>query len=1128
MNKRFKKYILGLTLALPVIWINTIAQDSGGAGQVLSGVIDLVSGLANQGIDANHQANMQYAQALMQQKMMRQMGPSAAQPSTISIFPNCPIPAEPDIPSGLCENLSDPNAMLMAQNVKQMASQYESFYNKYSSRTPTGGPQVGLQCIELSIKNLAQDLQNKSNNIQNLIDQIKKSQQYAAEEALAIKKSMENLYNEINGGGDDIDETGKDFTSYFPGCRGIIPSDALTNPKGGLRGIKSSMDNNGMRPAAQNFISNRFIFAKEIDDLGERIKNDMNDVGVDTFFAGGATQSKWFRGGLTQFGGIEQVMAERKKATDIRRARITKELEKIGYTPPPFDQNFKSQFGEFAKGATVFFKKNYINNCALGGDDKVKRLGLTMEEMLPNVQHKLFGKSGFAVETYRGRLKAILANSDFIDEKIQKIKKLDEEFGKGEFEIFYKDTTGGSTKQTISDYFTSTLQACDKQYESGGPLTKGEPGGSSYKQKVENAQRAINELNVMESTFISDTVAAIKDKLLNCSGAVYKEGSCTPETMSPGGADFCLKNGNICAERTRNCFVQADILIKDRTNKIKINANLYNKKIEILVNNQEAQLAQLKAQIGQDVDSLRAMFPGALFQAPADLVVPLPAPIDSAYGVQLRGGGSLAFLNSLPEQLEKIKKAFDDQSNRALGEAQDYLNRQAESIDGARNRWRDLSAQCDEAMGNFQKGYSEMMKKQAEEQGKAAGKVGEFCFKFNRLKRTNPLAGCDGSNSPAKLYDDAVKVASFLDASVIDSLGEYEKLCAQSQNQAEIGTEESPIPALIRLCDAADDDWSKVLDYQQAKILRDVSNVDLKKQAMKFLEDKGEEEEKAEIEAEEENILDSPTATLPPRLFKQLTNLKLLREQKGVNVTNLIQDLNGKGPTKEDIKLDEIKERFKSIKDELGSDFKFKKFKTELARIEKNLNPKNIEKARKSLDDLIEKEADLLKEVGDKNQENIKAQLADLKNIKDEISKEEMAKLPEPELEGVGTDNQDKFLKNKDDSNICKSLKNKKTADAISHCGDRSNFKKCFNEEIEETKNDIESGSVHDIVDQKMAEISGYESARSIAQRWVAIGEGAQGTCDSQDSGSRSEKERDKTGEKSTEDLIRSIFGKDI
>ncbi|RLA61102.1 MAG: hypothetical protein DRQ88_12195 [Epsilonproteobacteria bacterium] len=1118
MKKRYKNYLIGLLLAMPALWITSNAQ-TGGAGEAITGIIDMVSGIAEQGIDANHQVNMEYAQALMQQKMVGQMGPQPVAPSAIPMFPNCPIPAEPNIQAQMCQNLSDPNSLMMAQNVKQMVSQYESFYDQYSSATPSAGAPVGLQCIEQSIKKLTQDLQGKSNYIQGLIDQIKKNQQFFAEEIMTIRENMETSYNEINGGGKDLDEAGKDFTSYFPGCRGIIPSDALTNPAGGLRGIKSSMDNNGIRPAAQNFLTNRIVFQKEIDDLGERIQSDMNDVGVDTFFAGGATQSKWFRGGLTQFGGIQQVLAERQKATDIRRARIIKDLAKVGYTPPSFDQNFNAQFGEFAKGATVFFKKSYIDNCVLGGNEKVQRLGLSIDNLMKNIRHKSFGKSGFAVDTYRGNLKAILNSSDFVDEKIQRIKNLDKKFGRGEYEIFYKNTSGTATKQSISEYFISTLQACDKQYAAGGPLTKDNPGGISYKQKVENAQRSINELNLMESTYVSDTVAAIKDKLLNCSGSVYKEGSCTPETMSPGSPDFCLKNGNICAERTQNCFIQADVLIKDRTNKIKINANIYNKKIEELVLSQEAQLKQLNAQIGNDVNALKAVFPGAAFQAPADLVIPLPAPIDSSFGVKLRGGGSMTFLNSFPEQLTKLKMAFEDQANKALEEAGDYLNRQAESINDARNKLQEISDQCDEAMADFQKSYSEMAKKQAEEQGEAASKKGEFCLKYNRLKRTNPLAGCEGSNSPAKLYDDAIKVASFLDSTIIDSLGEYEKLCAEAQNQAQIGTVESPVPAFIRLCDAAKDNWNKVLDFQQIKILRDISNPEEKKQALKYLS--GEKDK-------DEDILDSPTASIAPRLFKQLTNLKLLRDQKGENVNDLIQELNGKALTKKEIKLNEVKDRFKDIKTELGNDFKFKNFKNKLAKIEKNLTPKNVEKARKDLDALLGKESELLKEVGEKNQENLKAQFADLKNLKEEIAKGELAKLPEPGPEGVGTDNKDRFSKNKDDANLCLSLKNTKIADAVSNCKDRASFKKCFNEEIEDTKNDIESGSIHDVVDQKLADISGFESARTIAQRWVAVGEDAQGACDAQDKKPRVEKQKDKTGEKSTEDLIRSIFGRDI
>ena len=111
-----------------------------------------------------------------------------------------------------------------------------------------------------------------------------------------------------------------------------------------------------------------------------------------------------------------------------------------------------------------------------------------------------------------------------------------------------------------------------------------------------------------------------------------------------------------------------------------------------------------------------------------------------------------------------------------------------------------------------------------EEEEKLGCEVGEFCFKYERLTNSNPMAGCDGDNSPAKLYDDAFKIAGFLDPSVINNLGEYEKLCAQSQNQPEMGTENDKRPELIKLCELAGDDWNKVIDIKKHEVLQKISD----------------------------------------------------------------------------------------------------------------------------------------------------------------------------------------------------------------------------------------------------------------------------------------------------------------
>ena len=300
----------------------------------------------------------------------------------------------------------------------------------------------------------------------------------------------------------------------------------------------------------------------------------------------------------------------------------------------------------------------------MGGNEKIKRLGIKQDELINNIQHKDLRRSGAAVSEYRNRLEAILNSPDFIDEKISQINNLDKTYGKDAFLIFYKNSSGNFAKDTPANYFKSMMNVCETAYQSGGALAKDTPGGSSYKENVENAQRGLNELKQLEETFTGSLGNLLKDKLLTCSSAPLKEGQCSPECMNASNPDFCLKRASFCAERTRACFTHADNLVKNRTANLKSLAGIYNKKIEALVVNQEAELAKIKALVNNDINILKQMFPGATFTAPPDLVVAMPAPIDTPLGVQLRGGGSMNFLMGLPDQLNKIKKAMEDHGDK--------------------------------------------------------------------------------------------------------------------------------------------------------------------------------------------------------------------------------------------------------------------------------------------------------------------------------------------------------------------------------------------------------------------------------------------------------------------------------
>ena len=1108
MNKNQNLTILFFILWIPINILD--AQETSKAAEGANKVVDIISGLADNYIQTSQQQSQQYIQMIQQQQMLSQMTPQVAPASSISTFPNCPIPALASPPEGMCSNIQGPDAFMMAQNVKATALKYSASYDQYLSKTPTG---VGISCIDLSIKKLAQDLSAKSNQLQAMMDQTKKSQQFFAEEANALKKQMEKISNELYGGGSDVEEVAKDYTAMFPGCRGIIPSDALTKPKGGLIGIRNSIDNTGMRTAAQNLLSNKATYAKEIEDVVERIKADANEVGIDVFFEGGASQSKWFKGGLTQFGGVEQILMEKRKEMELKRARIAEDLAAVGYKAPRMDQKFRKKMEEFAGGATVYFQKKYINDCVLGGNEAIRKLGIKQEDLIKNVQQVGLRRQGGAVLSYGNKLEAILNGPGFLDEKISQIKDLEKTYGTASFYFFYKNNSGGYSKETPENYFKSMMKTCEKAYESGGALAKDTPGGSTYKEKVENAQTALNELKQMEEGFTGSIGNLLKDKLLNCSNTPMKEGSCSPEVMTSTNPEFCLKRASFCAERTRACFSHADNLIKDRTNKLKINANLYNKKIEALVVNQEAELAKIKALVNNDISALKQMFPGATFQTPPDLVVALPAPVDTPLGVQLRGGGSMSFLKNLPDQLNKIKKAMEDHGVQALDEAKAYQMAQEGQMKESKMAWQAFAAQCDSAMAEFGKNYEENMKKAMEEQAKVGTEVGEFCYKYERLANSNPVAGCDGDNSPSKLYDDAIKIATFINPSAINNLGEYEKLCAQAQNKPQLGTENDKRPELIKLCEMAGDDWNKVIDYKKEELLRKISDPKIKARAKSFLDAKGE--------------VDPNLSNLPPSVFRQLTNLRQMQNQKADGREALINELNGDAKSKEEVKFDEVKSSFSEIKKEM-TNFKFKNFKTELDKIEKNLTPSTIENARTDLASLLSKNEDFEKEVGAENTENLKTQFESLKSISKSISKESIEALPELPPSGLGSEHKDLFKKGDDENNLCLALKNQRTSDAITDCSDSKGFDKCFKRQMDLNADEIPPG-IFDILNRKLNSISNFEDAEMIAQRWSDLGEGGRAGCSGQSSQGRKAKEPEKQGsDKVLDDLQNVLQGKEI
>ncbi len=1052
--------------------------------------IQIASGLAKQFIQAKKDQQLLELQLQNNMNLMNQLGPKVAPINPASPFPNCPRPAaNPPFPAGACSNINDENSMIQASMIVGLAHRHLEFINAYASPVSNSGVPVGLACMEQNLKKMQDGLQDKLNGMQNYTDQIRKMQQQFAEESESLKKQMSLLSLELNGGkSNDLNAKGVDYTKFFPGCSGIIPTEALIGTGTGLIGIRDSMNATGMRQSSRDFLDNKNIYEKEIDTIVERMVNDLESNGIDDWIEGGALPSKWTRGGLSSFKGMEETIKEEVAELQIKRKRINEELKKFNYEPPRFDKNFEENYQDFALGARNYFRKNYVSKCALSssGSGDEKGLGLSVDDIfkrIVNVQNK---DGGSTIPNYTAEAREILENDDMLEDKLAAIQNLDQKYGNGMLKVRYINDKRKTTYDTVSDFLKKAINRCQQQYESKNIYSKNQERIQSNAQKAEQAQRAINELGLLFKTFRSKLATSIKDRLKFCSGAVQKEGSCNPKSLSPSNPNFCVAQATQCAERTRACYNRAESLILDRKTKINSVATIYNKRVGELATMQENILNQVKAKVLADSKYLQQFFPGASFVLPPQLAVALPPPMDSPYGVQLRGGGDISFLNNLPFQLEKLQKSMFDQGEKVLKEAQTQVEKENEAMAKNQSKFESLVEECNSNMAAFQKSIQKKMEESIEKQLEDSQKLGEFCNRFDRLKQTNPMAGCDGMNSPRDLYTDAMKITSVLNQEVLPVLGAYENLCALSQGERERGQRrpfDRQAPLLAEECAQSGGDWQEILNQKSMLVLGQFKSAEMKEKVNSFL-----------------NGEDASSALGSGPLADKVKMLKTLKSYQGKKTEDFIRELNG--PAK-DKKLEKLKSVEKEL-DGLISDVKdyvkgssSRKVNKDLREIKESLLSDKA-KSESSLDDLISKKEELLKEIKSEDaKQSLSEIFDDLAQVRESIKDENLEKLPEVKQDGLGSKHRSKFSGNNETQNLCLQLKDEAVKRSILTCQNDFNFERCFNGEIERNQNEISAGSELYYMNKKLSQISDVQ-AEDFNISWKRLGELSQTLCTAQ------------------------------
>ncbi len=780
---------------------------------------------------ANQMEMANIARANMMAQKVQSLRPQEIQ--ALPYFPQCIMPkARSNFSDDLCKQpITNQYDRSGVQMIISTAKEYEGFYTNHLSEAQTTPVPKGLQCLKDSAKKARDQLQDKLNHIENLISQINKEDQLYKEELDAMKKNMDSLYAELNGGGKTLSDKTRDFGQIFndAACKEVLTAQVTESANtSGLLGIRKSMttatgdSSKGLIDLANNMSANANIYKKELDTQIKKITDRINKYGVSTLDSSAATFSSknLASGGMTQFKAIDKALIEKYTDFSQRKKDITTYLQdKMGFTLPTTDGKFQENIKKFATEGERFFRNRIIADCINGG---VSGVALTKNEVLKLITQKSSNqKQSQTAKNFAKEIERILNLDADIYYKMDEIKKVQDRF-KGDGLTISYDARGGRVTQTPYEYYKTTMSRCEKEFESDKTFSQNSPNAQSYKDIVATAKSYIDEIASLEKNFAADLRNSIIDEAINCGQRdANAKGSCSEKSLSPAADDFCLKTSLTCAANVQNCYAKVDNFVKDREAKIIAQAKNYNQKVYDLITKKQQFLKSEGMKAIMDVSQFGAFFKQTKFEMPKNFFVSMPElQLNNELGIKLRGGGNNGAIfdseGSLIAQLEKLKEMFTLQSEKIFGTLAQgegdidqrsvvgrYIAERQKAWEMDKARWENVQALCQERINEYQqnlqrqqaeqmKAQQEGMKKYAEDQKK----VKAFCKRFGALGRVNPMGGCKDVET---LTTTAGEIADYLNPEVSSALEDYSLMCANNQMETD-AYKDSEKDFLIQIC----------------------------------------------------------------------------------------------------------------------------------------------------------------------------------------------------------------------------------------------------------------------------------------------------------------------------------------
>ena len=787
--KRMMKASTVHMLCFALIYTPTIQAQE--LMQALGGAFNIIKGGMNQ-------AMQQQQAAIAQAQMQAQMNSLQPQMMPSKYHPQCAVSqAVTDFPVGACTSpLTTEQDLAEAGAYRQLAVSYDSFFQNLLAESQNGPQPVGVQCIQEANKRTDAQLQDKINALQALINQVKKESQVFEQNQQKIKEEMDKNRDILYGNKTNNAETANTnfLTDFSPSCQTFYKQTGQTTIKGkGFAGLRD--DSEQMKNQAGTFFNNQTSYVNDINNQLKSIRNGIKKDGLSADMNASITNLMGVNGRTFAFGSAEAIIQSKvaifKKDFEI----IQRDLGAVGFNVTADDLNgdFNERMSRFAKGAGDFFRKEAIANCVNGRGDT--GIGLDTNQILNGLRHRTASGSATTLSSYKTALTNILTSDAFIDDKMAAIQRLDQRYGVGEVYVQVKGADARSRSVTPYGLYKQQIDICKARIEQDDTFstTAGlrDKGGSAA-ERIQDAERALKKAINLEKNFSQELTTSIYNRVVNCEGIQKSEEKCMPgqggklKALDTSDGNFCISQASTCANQARACYIETDTIVKKKQQVMKTFAAEYNARVSGLIAKQEFFLKQIKAQVVNDAEFIKAFLPGTSYDFPEDLFVKMPQEkMDNGYGVAIAGNINNIdnLTKDLPKKLSELKRMLTGQQTLVAKELGDYLNKQKAGMSKDKDKWKKLESTCIAAI----EGYNTAVAQQNQAQGEAFGESNSFCEKFSALAQ-NPAAGCGQAES---LFEDSMNVSAGLanPGAVRASALEFQNFCNQTQNESERGGE---------------------------------------------------------------------------------------------------------------------------------------------------------------------------------------------------------------------------------------------------------------------------------------------------------------------------------------------------